>query len=387
MNILINTNSLKSSLHKITGVLSKNLSMPVISNVLIEKKKKQISITATNLEIQITVNADYLESDEFDPITVSGTKLYEIVRSLDNQDVQITTSKDNLVLKANTSSFKLSTLPAVKFPSFEEAKFLEEFTIKQTQLLDLLNKTSFSMLVDPDINFFLAGMLLVLAPNNLTAVTTDRHRLAISTTRLEKKQINNIECIVPRKAVLELIRILHGDGEAKARVGSNQMRVDFKDTSFISKLIDGKFPGSWRGVIPTTASIEILLEKQNIRSVLQRVSILADEKFKSVRIEATNETMTLSSVNHASPQEEAKETIKYQSSSTKPNKVNVGFNARYLLEAINACSGDKVEIGLNGHGEDPKLSDEQNLSARTKGTLISSPGDRNTKYVIMPTNL
>ena len=151
--------------------------------------------------------------------------------------------------------------------------------------------------------------------------------------------------------MLELIRILQGDKEAKVSIGSNQIRVDFKDLNFISKLMDGKFPAGYKAVIPTTATIEILLEKQNIRSALQRVSILANEKFKGIRIEASNETIVLTSENPE--QEEAKETIKHQSGSTEQNKVVAGFNAGYLIEAINACSGEEIVMGLNGPKEAP----------------------------------
>ena len=383
MNILINTNTLRSALHDIIGVVSKDLSMPILGHVLIEKKEKQINITGTNLEMQITVKANFLESDEFDPITVSGRKLYEIVRSLDDQNLQISTSKNRLILKTNNSSFKLSTLPSNNFPTFEEVKFLETFTINQAQLLDLLNKTSFSMAANPDVRFILCGLLLEITPNNLTAVATDAHRLAISSKQLDKKQINNISCIVPRKAVLELIRILPGDREAKVSAGNNQIRIDFKDLNFISKLMDGKFPAGYKAVIPTTATIEILLEKQNIRSALQRVSILANEKFKGVRIEATNETIVLSSENPE--QEEAKETIEHQSGSTEQNKVIAGFNAGYLIEAINACSGEEIVMGLNGPKESPEKSTAR--KTKTEGTLIFSPSDSNTKYVVMPYNL
>ncbi len=383
MNILINTNTLRSALHDIIGVVSKDLSMPILSHVLIEKNEKQINITGTNLEMQITVKATFLESDEFDPITVSGRKLYEIVRSLDDQNLQISTSKNRLILKTNNSSFKLSTLPSNNFPTFEEVKFLETFTINQAQLLDLLSKTSFSMASNPDVRFILCGLLLEITPNNLTAVATDAHRLAISSKKLDKKQINNISCIVPRKAVLELIRVLQGDREAKVSVGNNQIRIDFKDLNFISKLMDGKFPAGYKAVIPTTATIEILLEKQNIRSALQRVSILANEKFKGVRIEATNETIVLSSENPE--QEEAKETIEHQSGSTEQNKVIAGFNAGYLIEAINACSGEEIVMGLNGPKESPEKSTAR--KTKTEGTLIFSPSDSNTKYVVMPYNL
>ena len=383
MNILINTHTLRNALQDITGVVSKDLSMPILSHVLIEKKDKQINITGTNLEMQITVKADFLESDEFDPITVSGRKLYEIVRSLDDQNIQISTTKNRLILKTNNSSFKLSTLPANNFPTFDDLKPLETFTINQAQLLDLLNKTSFSMASNPDVRFILCGLLIEITPNNLTAVATDAHRLAISSTHLEKKQINNINCIVPRKAVLELIRILQGNKEAKVSVGSNQIRVDFKGLNFISKLMDGKFPAGYKAVIPTTATIEVLLEKQNIRSALQRVSILANEKFKGVKIDASNKTIILSSENPE--QEEAKETIEHQSDAAEQNKVVAGFNAGYLIEAINACSGDEIVMGLNGPKEAP--GQDATKKTKTEGTLIFSPSDGNTKYVVMPYNI
>jgi DNA polymerase-3 subunit beta len=383
MNILINTHTLRNALQDITGVVSKDLSMPILSHVLIEKNDKQINITGTNLEMQITVKADFLESDEFDPITVSGRKLYEIVRSLDDQNIQISTTKNRLILKTNNSSFKLTTLPANNFPTFDDLKPLETFTINQAQLLDLLNKTSFSMASNPDVRFILCGLLLEITPNNLTAVATDAHRLAISSTHLEKKQINNINCIVPRKAVLELIRILQGNKEAKVSVGSNQIRVDFKGLNFISKLMDGKFPAGYKAVIPTTATIEVLLEKQNIRSALQRVSILANEKFKGVKIDASNKTIILSSENPE--QEEAKETIEHQSDAAEQNKVVAGFNAGYLIEAINACSGDEIVMGLNGPKEAP--GQDATKKTKTEGTLIFSPSDGNTKYVVMPYNI
>lgn len=192
---------------------------------------------------------------------------------------------------------------------------------------------------------------------------------------------------MPRKAVLELIRVLQGNNVAKIGVGTNQISVNLKGLCFVSKLMDGKFPAGYKGVIPESASIEILIEKQNIRAALQRVSILANEKFKGVRVEATNKSIILSSENPE--QEEAKETIEHKSPSQENNKIVAGFNAGYLIEAINACSGDEIVIGLNG----PKANDEQKTEkktekkTRTEGTLIFSPSDNNTRYVVMPYNI
>ena len=383
MNIIINTSVLKNSLQDVMGVVGKDLTMPILSHVLLEKEKNKLLITGTNLEVQISSSASFIESDDFDPVTVSGRKLYEIVRSLEQKEIQIRTNKNRLIIKTSNGSFKLSVIPANNFPTFEQHKAIESFNINQAQLLDLLNKTSFSMATNPDVRFILCGLLLEIKPNELTAVATDAHRLAISSSALDKKQINNISCIVPRKAVLELIRVLHADSEASISVGSNQIIVNLKGLRFVSKLMDGKFPAGYKGVIPESSSIEILLEKQNIRSALQRVSILANEKFKGVRLEATNKNIVLSSENPE--QEEAKETIEHKSSSTDNNKIVAGFNAGYLIEAINACSGEEVVIGLNGPKEEKGQPAEK--KTRTEGTLIFSPSDNKTRYVVMPYNI
>ena len=383
MNILINTSEFKNSLHEVMGVVNKDMSMPILGHVLIEKEDKNIKITGTNLEVQISSSATFLEADEFDPVTVSGRKLYDIVRALDNQELQIKLSNNKLLLNTTNSSFKLSTLPSNSFPQFDDFKAIETFAVNQNELLDLMNKTSFSMATNPDVRFILCGLLLEISSNSITAVATDAHRLAISSLKIEKSNINNISCIIPRKAVLELIRVLQGNKEAKVSIGNNQISVDTKGLSFVSKLMDGKFPAGYKKVIPVTATIDILLQKQNIRSALQRVSILANEKFKGVRLEATNKAVVLSSENPE--QEEATETIEYGGQSTDSKKITAGFNASYLIEAINACSGDDVVIGLNGPIERDQASTEK--KQKTEGTLIFSPSDKNTKYVVMPYNI
>ena len=385
MNIIINSTDLKRSLQSVAGVVGKDLTTPILSHVLIEKNKEAISITGTNLEVQITTYSKYIESDDFDPITVPGKKLYDIVRSLDEQDIQLTAKKDKITLKTKTSSFKLSTLPSNNFPTFDEFKTVESFAINQEQLLDLLNKTSFSMATNPDVRFILCGLLLEITPNNITAVSTDAHRLAISSSNLEKKQINDISCILPRKAVHELIRVLQGNSEAKVSIGNNQISINLKTLSFVSKLMDGKFPAGYKRVIPTTAMISATLERQTIRSALQRVSILANEQFKGVRIEANNQSLVLSSENPE--QEEAKETLQHQSDVADEKAIVAGFNSAYLIDAINACSGEEVVIGFNGsikNDENEQASEKKN---RVEGTLIYSPGDTSTRYVVMPYNI
>ena len=369
--------------------------MPILSHVLIQNADKEIKITGTNIEVQITTSCKYIESDDFEDVTVHGKKLYEIVRSLNEQDIQLKTQKDRLTLKTKSSTFRLATLPSNNFPTFDEFKPIESFSINQQQFLGLLNKTSFSMASNPDVRFILCGLLLEVTANSITAVSTDAHRLAISTSALEKKQINDISCILPRKAVHELIRVLEGNNETKISIGNSQIRISFKGTIFVSKLMDGKFPAGYKRVIPTSAMIQATLDKQNIRSALQRVSILANEQFKGVRVEATNENMVLSSENPE--QEQAKETITYQTTTEDKDEIFAGFNSSYLIDAINACSGEDVVIAINGSVKKDTLEEleetkkqneqEQEKKKRVEGTLIYSPVDENTRYVVMPYNI
>ena len=159
--------------------------------------------------------------------------------------------------------------------------------------------------------------------------------------------------------------------------------------------MDGKFPAGYKRVIPTGAMIRATLDKQSIRSALQRVSILAHEQFKGVRIEATSENMILSSENPE--QEEAKETISYQTKTEDKEEIFAGFNSSYLIDAINACSGEDVVIGLDGSIKKDALKQEEKAEEenkqgkeakkRVEGTLIYSPVDQNTKYVVMPYNI
>jgi DNA polymerase-3 subunit beta len=212
----------------------------------------------------------------------------------------------------------------------------------------------------------LNGLLLETEPNKIKAIATDGHRLAASEMSIEKKQINNTASIVPRKAIQELIRLLDNNEDVRAEIGTNSICFMFNGLSFITKLIDGKFP-DYNRVIPTNTEINIQLNSQALKPSLQRVSILANEKFKGIRLETTGDSLDLSSENPE--QEQANETIPLQE---KVKKIVVGFNVSYLIDAVSSCDGNEVCLSLN----------DENSSA-----LITSPEDKNTKYVVMPMRL
>ncbi len=365
MKILIKRDEIKKAVSSVIGVVDKKQTMPILGHILLEGNNKTIKLTATNLEVQISSFAETVDMDSFESIAVSGRKFYEIIRSLDSKEVDLTTSKGQLVIKTNNSSYKISTLPGNDFPLFDNSNPTETFNINQEKLLTLFNKTHFSM-AQQDVRFYLNGLLLETEPKRLKAIATDGHRLAASEMTIEKKQLNTTASIVPRKAIQELIRLLDNKEDVKAEIGSNSISFKFNNLSFISKLIDGKFP-DYNRVIPTNTEINIQLNSQALKPSLQRVAILANEKFKGIRLETTGGSLDLSSENPE--QEEANETIPLQE---KVKKIVVGFNVSYLIDAVSSCEGNTVCLSLN----------DENSSA-----LITSPEDKDTKYVVMPMRL
>ena len=365
MKILIKRDRLKDALASVIGVVDRKQAMPILGHVLLEESDKLLKFTATNLEVQISSITKVIKMDPFENIAVSGRKFYEIIRSLDSKEVELKSTKGMLVIKTNNSSYKISTLPGNDFPLFDASDTSETFKIKQEKLLSLFNKTHFSM-AQQDVRFYLNGLLLETEPNKIKAIATDGHRLAASEISIEKKQINKTASIVPRKAILELIRLLDKKEEVRAEIGLNSIRFMFNDLSFITKLIDGKFP-DYNRVIPTNTEINIQLNSHALKPSLQRVSILANEKFKGIRLETTGNSLDLSSVNPE--QEEANETIPLQE---KVKKIVVGFNVSYLIDAVSSCDGNEICLSLN----------DENSSA-----LITSPEDKDTKYVVMPMRL
>ena len=365
MKILIKREGLERAISSVVGVVDRKQTMPILGNILINKEGSKLKLTATNLEVQITSVTKVIEASSFESTAVSGRKFYEIIRTLDSKDLELTAEKGQLVIKTNNSSYKISTLPGVDFPLFDKPDSTETFKIKQEKLLSLFNKTHFSM-AQQDVRFYLNGLLLETESNKIKVIATDGHRLAASETSLDKKQINKTASIVPRKAIHELIRLLDNKDDVRAEIGTNSICFTFNNLSFITKLIDGKFP-DYNRVIPTNTEINIQLNSLAFKPSLQRVSILANEKFKGIRLETTGDTLDLSSENPE--QEQANETIPLQK---KVKKIVVGFNVSYLIDAVSSCDGNQVCLSLN----------DENSSA-----LITSPEDKDTKYVVMPMRL
>lgn len=364
--IHINRDYLLKALLKVIGVVDKRQSIPILSNILIIKKDKELSILATDLEIQITVFTNFGYNDGNVSITVSARKLVDILKALPNENkINLTlTDESRLSITSGKSRFSLQTLSYKDFPIINKIEqFCVILKIPQKNLFELINSTYFAM-AHQDVRYYLNGMLLVFESNKIISVATDGHRLTYNCTDVEYDG-DKREVIIPRKSVIELLKLLNdNDEDIIIHVGSNQIKFRLNDIEIISKLIDGKFP-DFNKVIPINYERTFYINRDAFQGSLHRVAIMTNDKFKGILIKLFNNLMSISSnnVDHEEALEEIDIDYNYES-------LNIGFNVNYLLDVINHIKADLLFFSI---GSDSNTS-----------VLITFPEYENFKYIVMP---
>lgn len=357
-------NVLLKPLQTVIGIVERKQPLPILSNVLIEKKGSTLHFVTTDLEIQIATQLTDASQDTSDAsITVAAKKLQDILRVLPEESKVSVELKDNrLIVKVNKSRFNLQTLPAQDFPKVQEkAAYAEKVQIAQNQLKNLLAMVQYAM-AQQDIRYYLNGVLLVIEGEQLKLVATDGHRLAFTSVPLEKTYAKR-EVILPRKTIHELTKLLaDSDQKITFELAENQVKMSFSDITLTSKIIDGKFPDYDR-VIPKYSN-HLTLDRLTILQALQRAAILSNEKFRGVRFVLTEKNLRIISNN--SEQEEAQEDIE---NDYHGEALDIGFNVNYLLDGLNSVSSQTITFSFG----DPNSS-----------ILITVPGNEEFKYVVMP---
>ena len=354
---------LLSPLQAFCGIVEKRHTLPILSNVLMQKKGDVLTLLATDIEIQITTSTVAPSSNDAS-ITVGARKLQDILRSLDDSaEVSLILDDKRLQLKSGKSRFNLQTLPADDFPRMTVADGQStrlQFT--QAQMKRLISLVQCAM-AQQDIRYYLNGLLLVAKGSDLIVVATDGHRLAYASETMGEPLIP-IEVILPRKTVLELSRQL-ADSEDSLEIilTPAQARFRFGNIELVSKLIDGKFP-DYERVIPQNHNKLLPLNRNQLLQSLHRVAILTNEKFRGVRLVLATDNLKIMSSN--ADQEDALEDIEV-SYSQEP--LDIGFNVTYLLDVLNNVGGETIELRLA----------DSNSSA-----LFTIPNNDHFKYVVMP---
>jgi DNA polymerase-3 subunit beta len=360
----IERDALLKPLQAVTGIVEKRHTLPILSNVFLERTEDQLRLVATDLEIQVSTRCEAGKGTADQNLTVSARKLQDILRSLpDGTEVTLDAQNNRLQVKAGKSRFNLQTLPAADFPLLGDAGApLAKVTLKQKELRDLLLLVQFSM-AQQDIRYYLNGMLLVLDGAEMRVVATDGHRLAYASGAVAE-QTEKREVILPRKAVLELARLLSdADQPVDIELYASQVKFRFGDIELTTKIIDGKFPDYTR-VIPANYQKHIGLDRTLLLQSLQRAAILSNEKFRGVRWMLTGNSLRISCTNNE--QEEAQEELEIDYTG---EALDVGFNITYLLDVLNNVGSEAIDCAFG----------DANSSM-----LITLPDRSDYRYVVMP---
>lgn len=353
-----------------TGVVERRQTLPILSNILLETIDTGIlRLIGTDLEvetqIEIPVDMDGLIVGKS---TVSARKLLDICRALpEGSLLKISQQQSKVNIQCGNSRFSLQSLPAEDFPRLDDTERWEErVRLNQGALRALLDKTSFSM-AHQDVRFFLNGVLLELSETELAAVATDGHRLARSAMLLGEPITSSRQAIVPRKAAQELNRFLDNtDDPVTVEMNPSHLRFSRAGAVLTTKVIDGKFP-DYRSVVEQNLTRTVLADRVELYEVLARTAVLTNEKYRGIRMEVESGGLKVTA--HNPDQEEASDQIAVDYSG---EKIEIGFNVAYLMDAIRAIHEEKIEI---------LLEDENS------GCLLRAPGVENTQYLIMPMRL
>jgi DNA polymerase-3 subunit beta len=362
----IEKEALLKPLQTVVGIVERKQTMPILSNILIEKELGKIRFTSTDLEIQITTTIDAEEDDDTGraAITVGGKKLQEILRILPDQSKVSIEVKDNKALiKSNKSRFNLQSLPAEDFPKLNSSLQSDnKIVLSQPALKKLLASVQFAM-ASQDVRYYLNGVLLIVEDDQFRAVATDGHRLAYNSITISG-QYEKLDIIIPRKAISELAKLLSDNekDEIEIEFSAQQLKASFSGIQLITKLIEGKFP-DYQRVIPNYIN-HLALNRTLVQQALQRAAILSNEKFRGVRFVLTEKNLSIISSN--SEQEEAQVEIE---TDYHGEAIDIGFNVNYLLDGLNSISS---EMAIFSFGN-PNSS-----------ILITSPDSQEFRYVVMP---
>ena len=355
------------SLQSAASVAERRQTIPILANLKIYANNDRVEVTSTDLEIQLKVTSEVERVEQEGEITVSARKMSELCRSLPDKESLIFELTDGK-LHVSSKNFKadFATLSADDFPELEVGPEKLELKILSKDLKRLLNKTSFSM-ASQDVRYYLNGLLLEVKNGTFSSIATDGHRLAIARKKDSELTTEDSKVILPRKAVMELAKILPDteDG-ASLLLGDGSLVIKKENLVFSSKLIDGKFP-DYEKVLPSGDESILTIKKEILQSALSRSSILSNEKYRGVRLSISNDLLKLTANN---PEKEmAEEEIEVAFAG---KEMEIGFNIGYLLDVLANIDTEDVEILF--YGEESSC-------------LIREPGSSLESYVVMPMKL
>jgi DNA polymerase-3 subunit beta len=341
MKATIERATLLKSLSHVQSVVERRNTIPILSNVLIDARDDgSIRLMATDLDLQVD---ESIQATVGTPgaTTVSAHTLFDIVRKLpEGSQVEINAAEGKMQLSAGRSRFNLSTLPRDDFPVIAEGDLPTRFELPAATLRQIIDKTRFAISTE-ETRYYLMGIFLHLADDQLKAAATDGHRLARVTVPKPDGADGMPDVIVPRKCVAELRKLLEElEGTVEISMSPTKIRFGLGSAVLTSKLIDGTFP-DYNRVIPTANDKLLKLDPKSFAQGVDRVSTIASEKTRAVKMNVDRDKVTLSVTSPESGTATEELPADYGS-----DGIEIGFNARYLLDILGEIDGDTVEVHL-----------------------------------------
>lgn len=369
MKLKIERSNLFIALGHVQNAVERRNTIPILSNVLLVAEENTLLLTATDLDLSV-VEKTTAEVSTAGATTTSAHLLYDIVRKLpDGAQIELKKSSDKgrITLTSGRSSFTLPSLPREDFPIMAAQELPHEFALESQELRHLVDKTRFAISTE-ETRYYLNGIYLHAAESSdtkvLRAVATDGHRLALAECALPAGAANMPEVIVPRKAVLELRRLLEQTESAvEVALSESTIRLSVENTVLTTKLIDGTFP-DYQRVIPEANEKFLDVACAEFKSAVDRVSTISTEKSRSVKLSLTNQSLKISAT---SP--DSGSALEELSTSYTGDDIEIGFNSKYLLDITNQIIGDTMRF---------------ELSDSVSPAIIRDMGDKRAVYVLMP---
>jgi DNA polymerase-3 subunit beta len=355
---------LLKSLGHVQSVVERRNTIPILSNVLIEAREDgSIRLMATDLDLQVdeSVPANVAQAGA---TTVSAHTFFDIVRKLpEGSQVELSAADGKMQVIAGRSRFNLSTLPRDDFPVIAEGELPTRFELPAATLRQIIEKTRFAISSE-ETRYYLMGIFLHVVEEQLRAAATDGHRLARVTVARPDGAEEMPDVIVPRKAIAELFKLLEElEGTVEISLSPTKIRFGLGSAILTSKLIDGTFP-DYNRVIPTGNDKLLKLDPKSFSAGVDRVSTIASEKTRAVKMSVDRDKITLSVT---SPENGvATEEIPADYGA---DGIEIGFNAKYLLDILGESDGDTVEV---------------HLADAAAPTLLRENDKSNALYVLMP---
>lgn len=365
MKITVGKEQLMERLSDIQSIVERKTTMPILSHFLLHISKKGAEISATDLETAMKEPLSVEKIDAEGSVCIPARKLFEIVKEIDGEITISTDDSEWIRIKSGASNFRLACLSAEEFPKWPVMEEGKKMKISASTLLTMIEKTLYSA-GENDTRYTLNGLLFHLKPGerNFIVVGTDGHRLAAVYDVLDSEIESEVKVIIPRKAANELKKVLaYVDGDITVIIGKNHIQFDIGEVQFLTRQIEGSYP-NYDQVIPSANEKIIRLNRSAYIKALRRASVMSREKSNAIKVDIKQGLMTVTASNPELGEARDEVIIDYTG-----DDMSIGFNARYLLDALSALGSEEVVFEI----QDP-----------LNPTLLKEGEDGGYLCVIMP---